>query len=121
MTKIQNDFGTITTGEGALGGELIPALEARGLSTAQIETALPAVTALEGQWIGILQNLTPMIGVMSDNVGNYQAVVALPPFGVFPWLFVLPGVVLLALVVLGATSGRVPLPRRQSAVEPQAA
>lgn len=121
VTKIQNDFGTITTGEGALGGELIPALEARGLSTAQIETALPAVTALEGQWIGILQNLTPMIGVMSDNVGNYQAVVALPPFGVFPWLFVLPGVVLLALVVLGATSGRVPLPRRQSAVEPQAA
>lgn len=121
VTRIQNDFGTITTGEGALGGELIPALEARGLTTAQIEKELPAVASLEGSWIGILQNLTPMIGVMSDNVTNYQAVVALPPFGVFPWLFVFPGALLIALVVLSAAKARIPLPRRQTAVEPQAA
>ena len=32
-----------------------------------------------------------MIGTMSDNVGNFDAVVALPPFWLFPWFFVLPG------------------------------
>jgi len=29
---------------------------------------------------------------MSDNLGNYAAVDALPPFPLFPWFFVLPGV-----------------------------
>jgi hypothetical protein len=121
VTKVQNDFATITTGEGALGGELIPALEERGLSTAQIERGLPAVSSLEGRWIGILQNLTPMIGVMSDNVSNYQAVLALPAFGLFPWLFLVPGALLVALVVVSATRAPLPMPRPEQAAEPQAA
>jgi hypothetical protein len=117
VTKIQNDFGTITTGEGALSGELVPVLEEHGLSTAQIDKALPAVAALEGSWIGILQNLTPLLGVMSDNVSNYQAVVALPAFGVFPWLFTIPAALILALVALSAAGPRLPLRRRSGAVE----
>ncbi len=121
VTQIQNDFGTITTGEGSLGGELVPALEAHGLDTARIDAALPAVAGLEGRWIGILQNLTPLIGVMSDNVANYQAVAALPPFGLFPWLFVIPGLVVLCLVLIGASGARLPLRRRLGALEPQAA
>jgi hypothetical protein len=121
VTKVQNDFATITTGEGALSGELVPALEARGLSTTQIDKALPALATLEDHWIGILQNLTPMIGVMSDNVANYQAVAALPAFSLFPWLFLIAGVLVLALVLLSATGARLPLRRLQRAVEPQAA
>jgi hypothetical protein len=99
----------------------VPALEARGLSTTQIDKALPALATLEDHWIGILQNLTPMIGVMSDNVANYQAVAALPAFSLFPWLFLIAGVLVLALVLLSATGARLPLRRLQRAVEPQAA
>jgi hypothetical protein len=120
VTKIQNDFATITTGEGALGGELLPALESHGLSTAQIEKALPAVAMLESRWIGILQDLTPMIGVMSNNVANYQAVAALPPLSIFPWLFVIAGALVVAVVLLGASGARLPSRRRLRAVEPQA-
>ena len=39
---------------------------------------------------------------MSDNVDNYEAVDALPSFDLFPWFFVIPGVLVavLALVAL---------------------
>jgi hypothetical protein len=33
-----------------------------------------------------------MIGAMSDNVDNLAGIDALPPFWLFPWFFVLPGV-----------------------------
>jgi hypothetical protein len=62
-----------------------------------------------------------MIGVMSNNVANYQAVAALPPFSTFPWLFVIAGVLVVAMVLLGATGARLPIRRRLRAVEPQAA
>jgi hypothetical protein len=127
VTKVQNDFATITTGEGALSGELVPALEERGLSSAQIDTALPAVATLERSWIGILQDLTPLLGVMSNQVVNYQAVAALPSFNLFPWLFLIAGLLVLALIATRA--GRVRLPtlrrrpslarRRASSGEPQ--
>jgi hypothetical protein len=119
VTKIQNDFATITTGEGALSGELVPALEEHGLSTAQIDKALPAVAKLEDNWIGILQNLTPMIGVMSNNVVNYQAVAALPAFGVFPWVFLIAGVLVLALVATRIGQVRLPTLRRRPSFAPQ--
>ncbi len=119
VTQIQNDFGTITTGEGSLGGELVPALEAHGLDTARIDAAMPAVARLEGHWIEILQNMTPLIGVMSDNVANYQAVAELPAFGLFPWLFVTPGLLVALFVLLGAGGARLPVRRRVHAIETQ--
>ena len=41
--------------------------------------------------------MTPLIGVMSDNIDNYDAVASLPPFSLFPWFFVLPGLLVAAL------------------------
>ena len=41
--------------------------------------------------------MTPMIAAMSDSVPRYQAIRALPPFTLFPWFFVIPGVLSLAL------------------------
>lgn len=121
VTKVQNDFATITTGEGALSGELVPALEARGLSSAQIDRALPAVVALEDRWIVILQNLTPLLGVMSNQVPNYKAVAALPSFNVFPWLFLIAGLLVLVLVVLRPGRVRPPTLRRRPVLAPRAA
>ena len=52
---------------------------------------------LNRQWPAIAGDMAPMIGAMSDNVGNFAAVAALPPFGLFPWFFVAPGLLLLGL------------------------
>jgi hypothetical protein len=127
VTKVQNDFATITTGDGALSGELVPALEERGLSSTQIDTVLPAVATLERSWISILQDLTPLLGVMSNQVVNYQAVAALPSFNVFPWLFLIAGLLVLALIATSAGRIRLPTLRRRpslasrhtSSIEPQ--
>jgi hypothetical protein len=48
---------------------------------------------------------------MSDNVANYQAIAALPPFPLFPYFFVLPGI-----FVAGAAIAAGPGRRRRSPV-----
>jgi hypothetical protein len=86
-------------GQGAIRLEIVPALQKSGLSSGQIRAAYPAVATLDTQWVGILNGMTPMIGAMSDNVANYQAVASLPPFPLFPWFFVLPGLLVAGLAV----------------------
>jgi hypothetical protein len=54
---------------------------------------------------------------MSDNVENYQAVAALPPFPLFPWFFVIPGLLVIGLAAAGGPgSGRRVLDARSSDV-----
>jgi hypothetical protein len=60
--------------------------------------------------------MTPMIGAMSDNVSNYQAVAALPPFPLFPWFFVAPGLLVAGSALL-AGPRRSPRARRQSSTD----
>jgi hypothetical protein len=108
VQEVQGDFGTVAVGQGALAGELYPALKAKGFTAKEIAKKLPATENLNKNWITILNDLTPMIGVMSDNVVNYDAVAAMPPFGIFPWLFVLAGLSALAFAFL---AGQVPSPR----------
>jgi hypothetical protein len=100
VETIQGYFGEMATGQGAIRLELVPALEHAGLGRSQIASSFPAVDTLDRQWIPILNDMTPMIGAMSDNVTNYDAVAALPPFGLFPWFFVIPG-----LLVAGLAAG----------------
>jgi hypothetical protein len=105
VVRVQNDFGQVAIAQGALAGELVPALRRHGLSQAQIDQRFPAVRILLARWIPILNDLTPVIGVMSDNVGRFQAVAALPPFTAFPWLFVLPGLLVSFVVLIGLPRG----------------
>ena len=107
VQAVQGHFGTIAVGQGAIRTELVPKLTARGWSEQRLERELPASMRLQERWTAILNNLTPMIGVMSDNVANYRAVAALPPFPLFPWLFVVPGLLVLALAL---AAGRRPAP-----------
>jgi hypothetical protein len=109
VQAVQGDFGTIAVGQGAIRTDLVPKLQARGWSDARLRRELPASMRLQERWTAILNDLTPMIGVMSDNVGNYKAVAALPPFALFPWLFVVPGLLLIALALV---AGRRPAPPR---------
>jgi hypothetical protein len=104
VQQIQGYFGTMAVGQGAIRLEIVPALTASGLSRAQIATKFPDVAALDTDWVHILNDMTPMIGAMSDNVANYQAIASLPPFPLFPWFFVLPGALVAGLAIVGGFS-----------------
>jgi hypothetical protein len=106
VQTIQGYFGDMAVGQGAIRLDLVPALERAGLSRQQVATRFPAVDALDRQWVHILNDMTPMVGVMSDNVSNYRAVAALPPFGLFPWFFVLPGALTVGLTVAAGAQRR---------------
>lgn len=101
VARIQGYFGEMAVGQGAVALELIPALRRTGLSADEISADYPALTTFDAQWVHILNDMTPMIGAMSDNVANYEAVAALPPFALFPWFFVLPGLLVVGFSVAG--------------------
>jgi hypothetical protein len=105
VERIQGYFGEIATGQGAVALQLVPALAHAGLSDAQVAARYPGIRAFDAQWIHVLNDLTPMIGAMSDNVTNYQAVAALPSFDLFPWFFVVPGLLLVALAFASGAPG----------------
>ena len=46
------------------------------------------------------------LSTIRDNLGNYEAVAALPSFTLFPWFFVVPGAILLGVVGLGLSHPR---------------
>jgi hypothetical protein len=103
VERIQGYFGDMAVSQGAVQLELVlvlvPALQRSGLSSAEISSRYPGITTFDDQWAHILNDMTPMIGAMSDNVTRYQAVAALPPFPLFPWFFVAPG-----LLVIGSAA-----------------
>jgi hypothetical protein len=110
VENIQSYFGTMAEGQGAIRLDVVPALQAAGYNSAQVAQDFPAVATLDAQWIHILNDMTPMIGVMSDNVTNYQAITSLPPFPLFPWFFVVPGVLVAGLAVTNRRRPHEPLP-----------
>lgn len=103
VQQIQGYFLTIGAAEGQLRLEVLP--------QAPAGTRVDAIRELNRQWPTIASTMAPMIGAMSDNVGNYQGVAALPPFTLFPWFFVVPGVLVLGLA---AAAG----PARRTETEP---
>jgi hypothetical protein len=72
-------------------------LVAAGAITAADDAALVAVKQLNGSWAGINTDLTDLIDRMGNNIGNYEAVAALPTFDLFPWFFLLPGLIIATL------------------------
>jgi hypothetical protein len=110
VQQIQGYFGSMAVGQGAIRLEIVPALESSGLDSAQIAAKFPAVASLDTHWVHILNDMTPMIGAMSDNVANYQAIASLPPFPLFPWFFVLPGALVAGLALAGGSTRRLVVP-----------
>lgn len=99
VTQVQGYFLTIGDAEGALRLSVLPKLRSGGGVAPQ---QVAAIERLDAQWPAISARMAPMIGAMTDNVGNYQAVAALPPFWLFPWFFVVPGV---AVAICGRLAG----------------
>jgi hypothetical protein len=61
----------------------------------------PDFVAFENQWSGIYPDMRGMLTTIRANLGNYEAVAALPNFTLFPWFFVAPGAILLGVLGLG--------------------
>lgn len=85
VTEIQGYFLTLAGAEGAFRLDVLPATNAGGIERFVTD------------WQVISSDMAPMIGAMADNIDNFNAVKALPPFWLFPWFFVIPGLLVLAL------------------------
>lgn len=74
------------------------AVVAQGTTTEeQYDSQYVAVTTLTGQWQAIDADMTDLLDRMDANMDNYRDMAALPPFWMFPWFFLLPGVIIVAL------------------------
>ena len=101
VTTIQRYFLVIGAGEGDLRTRVAPELRTREeIDEARFAERYPATSRFFADWPTIAAEMAPMIGAMSDNVPNFAAVDALPPFRLFPWFFVVPGVIVAVLAII---------------------
>jgi hypothetical protein len=96
VQSVQGYFVTLGAAEGQLRVNALPMVVEAGGDPA----GYPAITQWSADWPAILTDFNPMVATMSDNVDNYQAVDALPSFDLFPWFFVIPGVLVAGLAGL---------------------
>ena len=104
VTSVQQYFLVIGAAEGDLRTSVLPRTNA---------AEFPATTRFVRDWPETSHDMAPMIGAMSDNVDNFAGIDALPPFWLFPWFFVVPGV----LVTVLAFVSRERRPDRARAVQ----
>lgn len=98
LRSIQGYFVTMASGEGDLRTKVVPALAAEeGVPDAEVVAEYGDIETFISDWPTMFREFAPMIGTMQENVPNYAAVDALPPFGLFPWFFVVPGLLVAGL------------------------
>jgi hypothetical protein len=100
VQAVQGYFVTLGAAEGQLRANALPMLVAAGGDPSTV----PAIGQWSTDWPTILTDFNPMVATMSDNVDNYEAVDALPPFDLFPWFFVIPGVLVAGLAAVALWS-----------------
>lgn len=100
VQAVQGHFVTLGAAEGQLRANALPLLVDAGGDAADF----PAISRWSTDWPTILTDFNPMVATMSDNVDNYQAVDALPSFDMFPWFFVIPGVMVAVLAAVALRS-----------------
>jgi hypothetical protein len=91
ITNIQGYFSVIGLAEGELRTNLVP------LAGPSAATDYPAIDKYFGQWPTIGSEFAGFLGAMNDNLVEYSAVKALPPFSLFPFFFILPGLMVAGL------------------------
>lgn len=87
VQAVQGYFITMGVAEGQLRTVALPAATDAGLDPADYA----AVAQFSADWPDIVGDFNPMVATMSDNVDNFAAVDALPSFALFPWFFLVPG------------------------------
>lgn len=111
VAQVQGYFLSIGGGESELRRAVVPAVAAANGTSP--ESVLPAVQELNRDWPSIAAEMAPMVGTMADNVDRFAGIAALPPFWLFPWFFVIPGVVVAVLAWRSRDVVITPIPRRQ--------
>ncbi len=61
----------------------------------------PYVDGLVRDYPGIDRDMSNMLDSMSANIDNFWQLASLPPFGLLPWFFALPGLAIVVAGVLG--------------------
>ncbi|WP_327139230.1 hypothetical protein [Nocardia sp. NBC_01327] len=105
VRTVQGYFVTIVAADGELNSRYVSALK-----TARPDADRTGITALEARWQPMTARFAALVGVLNDNVGNFDAVVALndstKPLGLtafrgLGWGFVIPGSLALAVAAAG--------------------
>jgi hypothetical protein len=86
VTSVQNYFPVIGLAEGQLRNQLVPLAKMQANSP-----STPVIDQFSKTWPEIGNEFAQFLGVMSDNLDNFAKVKALPPFSLFPFFFILPG------------------------------
>ena len=94
VTTVQNYFPVIGLAEGQIRNQLVPLAKATSPGAGS-----GVINEWSQQWPAISSEFAQFLGVMSDNLDNFAAVKALPPFALFPFFFILPGVLVIGLTL----------------------
>jgi hypothetical protein len=94
VTSVQNYFPVIGLAEGQLRNQLVPLARSQANSP-----STPVLDELSKTWPEIGNEFSQFLGVMSDNLDNFAAVKALPPFALFPFFFIVPGLLVAGLTL----------------------
>lgn len=109
VQNVQGYFITLGAGEGQLRVGAEPAFTAGGGDMADF----PALTKFSQEWPTVVGEFNPMIATMSDNIDNFAAVDAMPSFPLFPWFFVIPGVLVAGSAAFALRRTGTPSPNPQ--------
>jgi len=101
VATIQGYFPVIGLAEGQMRNQLIPLARQGGQGA-----DFPAITAFDGEWPHIGSEFAQFLGAMSDNLDNFAAVKALPPFALFPFFFIIPGLMVAGLALAARRGAR---------------
>lgn len=111
VRTVQGYFVTIVAADGELNSRYVTALRA-----AHPEADRTGITALEARWQPMTARFAGLVGVLNDNVENFDAVVALndsteplgaTAFRILGWGFVIPGALALAIAAAGLSQRQI--------------
>lgn len=101
VQRVQGYFVTMGLAEGQFRTVALPLAEQAGIDT----TDLDAIRQFSQDWPSIVGDFNPMVATMSDNVDNFEAVDALPSFALFPWFFLVPGLLVAGCALFALRGG----------------
>jgi hypothetical protein len=89
----------IALAEGQIRNQLVPLAKTQSPSS-----GYPVIGEFSQKWPTISSEFAQFLGVMSDNLRRFAAVKALPPFALFPFFFILPGLLVIGLTLASTRS-----------------
>ena len=94
FADMQSSFLVLAETEGQLRLDV-----AAELGNATFTRRLPETAEMLQIWPSMSAEMAPMMGAMVDNLDNFAALKAMPPFDLMPWFFIGPGVLLVLLAL----------------------